>query len=135
MNEQEFRYREIKGQSRRGSFAESLVNVAIGYGIAVGAQIAIFPMFGIIVPLHDNLAIGAIFTVISIVRSYTLRRAFNWWHYRPIKRALVPMHDGAKISSIKVSGPVKRGDIVGRPAIHKANPAGEWRDGVFIKGK
>ena len=56
---------------------ESLTNVAVGYGVAVTTQIMIFPMFGLEVPLADNLAIGAIFTGISIVRSYTLCRVFE----------------------------------------------------------
>jgi len=64
-------------QSKRMSFLESLINVTVGYGVAVSAQIAIFPMFDLEVPLSDNLAIGAIFTAISIVRSYTLRRIFE----------------------------------------------------------
>jgi hypothetical protein len=65
-------------QSRRMSFVESCVNVAVGYGVAVAAQVAIFPVFGIRVSLADNLLIGAFFTVVSIARSYALRRAFNW---------------------------------------------------------
>lgn len=65
-------------QSRRWSFFESCVNVAVGYGVAVLAQIVIFPFFGIRVSLADNLLIGAFFTVVSIARSYALRRAFNW---------------------------------------------------------
>ena len=64
-------------QSRRWSFFESCVNVAVGYGVAVLAQIAIFPLFGIRVSLADNLLIGAWFTVISLARSYVVRRAFN----------------------------------------------------------
>ncbi len=64
-------------QSRRMSFLESLTNVAVGYGVAVTAQIAVFPMFGLEVSLSDNLVIGAIFTGISILRSYTLRRIFE----------------------------------------------------------
>lgn len=72
----------MTGQSRRMSMLESFINVAIGYGIAVLAQMAIFPLFGIHVPLHDNLMIGALFTAISIVRSYFLRRLFNWIHER-----------------------------------------------------
>ncbi|MDD9923998.1 MAG: hypothetical protein OXQ92_17215 [Boseongicola sp.] len=64
-------------QSRRMSFVESLTNVAVGYGVAVSAQIAVFPLFGLEVPLSNNLAIGAIFTAISIFRSYTLRRVFE----------------------------------------------------------
>jgi hypothetical protein len=65
-------------QSRRWSFFESCVNVAVGYGVAVAAQVAIFPVFGIRVSLADNLLIGAFFTVVSIARSYALRRVFNW---------------------------------------------------------
>ncbi|MBT3701527.1 MAG: hypothetical protein HOE62_11460 [Alphaproteobacteria bacterium] len=64
-------------QSRRMSLLESLINVAVGYGVAVLAQVMIFPLFGLEVALSDNLAIGAIFTAISIVRSYTLRRVFE----------------------------------------------------------
>lgn len=67
-------------QSRKMSMVESLANVAIGYGIAVAAQIAIFPVFDIHVPLQSNLLIGAFFTVVSLVRSYVLRRLFNALH-------------------------------------------------------
>jgi len=68
----------MKGQSRKMSLVETLLNVAIGYGVAVLAQIVIFPLFGINIPLHDNLAIGALFTVVSIARSYMVRRLFNF---------------------------------------------------------
>jgi len=43
----------------------------------LASQLAIFPMFGIHIPLHDNVAIGVWFTVVSIARSYALRRAYN----------------------------------------------------------
>jgi hypothetical protein len=64
-------------QSRRMSLAESLSNIAIGYVVAVSAQSVVFPWFGINTPLRDNLAIGGIFTAISMVRSYALRRFYN----------------------------------------------------------
>jgi len=64
-------------QSRRMSMIEAVANVAIGYGVAVLAQLAVFPLFGIAVSLGDNLAIGAAFTVISLARSYAVRRLFN----------------------------------------------------------
>mgnify|MGYP001340311787 CR=1 FL=1 len=67
-------------QSKRQSLIESFVNVAIGYGVALLSQILIFPPFGIHIPLASNLAIGAIFTVISIARSYAVRRVFNRLH-------------------------------------------------------
>ena len=44
---------------------------------ALASQLAIFPLFGILIPLADNLLIGAWFTAISLVRSYAVRRWFN----------------------------------------------------------
>jgi hypothetical protein len=67
-------------QTRLQSFFESCINVAIGYGVALLSQILVFPMFGINATLSTNLAIGAIFTAISIVRSYAVRRSFNKIH-------------------------------------------------------
>lgn len=64
-------------QSKRMSMAESLTNVAVGYGIAVATQIMVFPLFGLDVSLADNLAMGSIFTIVSIIRSFTLRRLFE----------------------------------------------------------
>jgi len=71
-------------QSKQMSLLESLTNVAVGYGVAVSAQILVLPMFGLDVPLSDNLAIGAIFTGISIVRSFTLRRVFEEIRFRKV---------------------------------------------------
>jgi len=64
-------------QSRLESFVESLMNVVIGYVVAIASQLAVFPLFGIDVALSTNLWIGAWFTLISVVRSYTVRRLFN----------------------------------------------------------
>ena len=64
-------------QTRAMSAAESAANVAIGYGVAVCSQIAILPLFGVHLPLADNLLIGVYFTAISLARSYVVRRAFN----------------------------------------------------------
>lgn len=67
-------------QSRRHSFLEACVNVAVGFGVALGTQVVVFPWFGIHVPFEQDLAIGGLFTVVSIARSYALRRLFNAWH-------------------------------------------------------
>jgi len=64
-------------QSRTMSLVESLTNVAVGYGIAIVTQIVVFPLFGLSTTLAENMAMGAIFTVVSIARSYCLRRAFE----------------------------------------------------------
>lgn len=59
------------------SFVEAIANVAVGYGVAVTTQMLVFPWFGLQTTLFDNLAIGGIFTVASISRSYFLRRLFE----------------------------------------------------------
>lgn len=64
-------------QSRRMSLVEALANVAFGYGVAVGTQIVVFAQFGLETTMSENLTIGALFTVVSIVRSYSLRRVFE----------------------------------------------------------
>lgn len=69
-------------QSRLMSGVESVTNVAVGYCVAVGTQLVVFPWFGVSLPLADNLLIGAVFTVVSLVRSYALRRLFNGWAHR-----------------------------------------------------
>ena len=64
-------------QSRWMSFAEAVVNVVVGYGVAVVTQMLVFPLFGMRASVHDNLVIGVIFTVVSLARSFTLRRVFE----------------------------------------------------------
>jgi hypothetical protein len=64
-------------QSRLGSFIEAWVNVFIGYTINFTANLLIFPLFGWDISIKQNLILGLIFTVISVARSYAIRRWFN----------------------------------------------------------
>jgi hypothetical protein len=64
-------------QSRIGSFIEACINVVIGFTINYCANLLIFPLFGMHISLSDNLWMGMIYTLISIVRSYAIRRWFN----------------------------------------------------------
>lgn len=64
-------------QTKRHSLLEAIANIVIGYFVAVASQIIIFPMFGINIPFGDNFIMGILFTVVSLIRSYTLRRLFN----------------------------------------------------------
>jgi hypothetical protein len=64
-------------QSRAMSLVEAVANVVVGFAVAVLAQMLVFPLFGLRASLDQNLGIGAIFTVVSLVRSYALRRVFN----------------------------------------------------------
>lgn len=64
-------------QTRAMSLVEAIVNVFVGYGVAITTQILVFPWFGLHATLGDTLAIGLIFTLVSIARSYCLRRLFE----------------------------------------------------------
>lgn len=64
-------------QTKTQSLIESVVNILIGYLVALASQLVVFPLFGINIPLTDNLLIGFWFTAVSIVRGYAVRRYFN----------------------------------------------------------
>jgi hypothetical protein len=74
-------------QSLLMSLVESLANVLVGYVVAVVTQMAVFPLFGLAVTVTENLLIGLIFTAVSIVRSYALRRGFEALRVRQSARA------------------------------------------------
>lgn len=64
-------------QSRTASLIEACVNVVIGLGINWIANMLILPLFGFNITGTQALNMGLIFTVISIARSYVIRRWFN----------------------------------------------------------
>lgn len=64
-------------QSKAHSLLETIVNVAIGYGVALASQLLIYPRYGIHISVGANVEIGMWFTIISIIRSYAVRRFFT----------------------------------------------------------
>ena len=64
-------------QSRLMSLVEAITNVVVGFGVAVMTQILIFPIFGLHTTLAQNLQMGLLFTGVSIIRSFLLRRLFE----------------------------------------------------------
>ena len=74
-------------QSKAMSLLESVINIAVGFGISLAAQIVFLPLLGVEISFRQNLAFALIMTVISIARSYLLRRLFEALH---IRRPLSP---------------------------------------------
>lgn len=64
-------------QSRKHSFLESCTNVFIGYVVAIISQLIILPWFDIDIEFHENLLMAFYFTIISLIRSYVIRRWYN----------------------------------------------------------
>ena len=65
-------------QSRSASLIEAITNIVVGYGLSAIATILLFPLWGYHIRFTDALGISLAFTVLSLMRSYALRRAFNW---------------------------------------------------------
>jgi hypothetical protein len=64
-------------QSVEHSFVEAFLNVALGYALALLTQRLVYPAFGIETTLAEDSAIAAIFTLVSLARSFLVRRVFE----------------------------------------------------------
>lgn len=78
-------------QSRLGSLIEVVINVVIGFIITLMANPIIYPMFGHSFTAMQNIGITLIFTVLSIVRGYCIRR----WANARIKKTAAKIAEAA----------------------------------------
>ncbi len=65
------------GQSRRGAIVEAWTNIGIGFSINFVANSLILPLANASVTPLDNFLIGWIYTAVSMIRQYAIRRWFN----------------------------------------------------------
>ena len=64
-------------QSKKDSLIESLTSTTIGWLIGVILNLTVLPLFDYDVSLTDGVLISIIFTAVSVIRSYVIRRLFN----------------------------------------------------------
>lgn len=64
-------------QTRLGSLIEVCINTAIGFAINWVANMFVMPLYGFEITGGQAFTMGLIFTVISVARSYIIRRWFN----------------------------------------------------------
>lgn len=64
-------------QTKKQSLIEAVSNTAVGFIISLASTFLIFPLVGIESSGGQNIVVVLFFTVISIARSYVLRRFFN----------------------------------------------------------
>ncbi len=64
-------------QTRLISLVEAVTNVGAGFLLAIVIQWRVYPLIGIDADLVQNGAIAAIFTAVSLARSYAVRRLFS----------------------------------------------------------
>jgi uncharacterized protein YqhQ len=71
-------------QSKKHSAMETGLSTAIGLVVAFVTQIIVFSWFGIKATFWDNVGLTVVFTAVSLVRGYGVRRLFNWMHTKDI---------------------------------------------------
>lgn len=64
-------------QTKKQSLIESGINILIGYSVSLVTQIVVFPLVGVQSTINQNIKIGIYFTIVSLLRSYIIRRYFN----------------------------------------------------------
>lgn len=64
-------------QSKKQSLIETLTSVFVGWLIGVTLNLTVLPLFDYNITVVDSLLVSLIFTVISVVRGYFIRRFFN----------------------------------------------------------
>ena len=64
-------------QTKLDSFIEALFSTFIGFVVSFTANLLIMPVLGIPVSLSQNFALTVAFTLVSVARSYFVRRWAN----------------------------------------------------------
>lgn len=72
-------------QSKMMSFIEAWSGTAVGFLVSMLLQVWIYKFYGIHIPLAVDVQVVLIFTLASIIRTYYMRRFFNWLHIRKQK--------------------------------------------------
>ena len=64
-------------QTKKQSLIETLTSVFVGWLIGVILNLTILPLFDYNITVVDSLWVSLIFTVVSVIRGYVIRRWFN----------------------------------------------------------
>ena len=79
-----------RGQSPAWSLIEVITDDILGWLLHTAERAIIFPFFGVHISLGENLLLGLVFNVSSMIRKYGIRRGFNWWNVRGTITASAP---------------------------------------------
>lgn len=108
-------------QTKKQSLIESATNTAVGFVISLCATFVVMPLFGFNSSFGKNLGITLVYTAISIVRGYVVRRWFNKKQELPKHKQQMELHSRAYSDAVmkhKIDGGVSLGDF-GKSIIHR----------------
>lgn len=64
-------------QSKKQSLIETITSVFVGWLIGVILNLTVLPLFDYNITVTDSLWVSLIFTIVSVIRGYLIRRTFN----------------------------------------------------------
>lgn len=64
-------------QSKRKSMVEALTSTAIGFGVLMSLTLYVLPAWGLHPTISDAWGITALYTAVSMIRCYLVRRWFD----------------------------------------------------------
>lgn len=67
----------MSAQTKLNSVLETMVSTAIGFSVSWVATLIVLPWFGFAASGSQAFGITCIYTVLSLVRGYAVRRLFN----------------------------------------------------------
>ena len=88
-------------QGRAMSDLEALTNVVVSWIVALCSQALVVPVMGLSITVAQHLGIGAVFTAVSLVKNYLVRRVFE-------RLVTAPPGGGSK-SVTSIAGPAGAG--------------------------
>ncbi len=98
-------------QTKQMSFVEAITNTLVGLALAFAVNAALMHWTGVTATATQNFLIVSGHTVVSVVRSYLIRRAFNsepWHRWRAWfalrKKRLLCKHKEGKVLNIAWDG-------------------------------
>jgi ABC-type spermidine/putrescine transport system permease subunit II len=65
------------GQSRSASAFETVTSTVLGFLLSVWVQQLLFPAMGHDLALTENMVVASVYTGVSLLRGYVVRRTFN----------------------------------------------------------
>lgn len=76
-------------QSKKQSFIETMLSTFIGVIVSMVTQFFVFPIYDLKVSLLQNIQITMVFTLVSILRAYFIRRIFNKRHIKILENKII----------------------------------------------
>lgn len=70
----------MQEQTKKSSLVESVVDLIVGIVLSLTVYAVANVSFNLNISWHDNLLLTAIFTILSFIRKYYIRRVFVYLH-------------------------------------------------------